>query len=459
MSDNTAVLEHVKESEASEAHTTRAILSGPGDDTSDHPAWFRQQREQGWQEFSLLPKPTRKDQPWRFSNVDVLDLASYQSGNPPSDYDRAEILEQSIALDGKSGRLVFANDHLLERDALPESLRKSGVIFQPLERALIEHEELVRRHFMTQPAALGSAKFAALHRAHVRAGTFVYIPRGVELELPIEIFHWLADENAAVFPHLLLVADEMSKVTVIEHFRSVEKTRRGFACGVNDLIAGRGATVKYVCTQRWNENVVALQINATAVERDASAMSLNLHLGGAYSRFESLSRLVGEGARSDLLALSVAHHKQEFDARTLQDHRSPHTTSDLLYKNALSDRSRTIFGGLIRVEPHAHFTDAYQKVRNLLLSDDAEANSMPGLEILADNVKCSHGATSGQVDEEEMFYLLSRGIPEIVAKQLVVAGFLDEVIGRLSDSLIGRHLRDLIAEKFRLNATRAAIAA
>ncbi|PYJ41184.1 MAG: Fe-S cluster assembly protein SufD, partial [Verrucomicrobia bacterium] len=170
-------------------------------------------------------------------------------------------------------------------------------------------------------------------------------------------------------------------------------------------------------------------------------------------------RLVGEGARSDLLALSVAHHKQEFDARTLQDHRSPHTTSDLLYKNALSDRSRTIFGGLIRVERHAHFTDAYQKVRNLLLSDDAEANSMPGLEILADNVKCSHGATSGQVDEEEMFYLLSRGIPEIIAKQLIVAGFLDEVIGRLSDSLIGQHLRDLIGDKFRLDATRAAIAA
>ena len=182
MSDNTAVLEHVKESEASEAHPTRAILSEPADDTSDQPAWFRQQREQGWQEFSLLPNPTRKDQPWRFSNVDVLDLVSYQLGNPPSDYDRAEILEQSVALDRKSGRLIFANDHFLERDVLPESLRKSGVIFQPLERALTEHEGLVRRYFMTQPAALGSAKFAALHRAHVRAGTFVYVPRGIELD-------------------------------------------------------------------------------------------------------------------------------------------------------------------------------------------------------------------------------------------------------------------------------------
>src|SRR5205823_2980707 len=230
-------------------------------------------------------------------------------------------------------------------------------------------------------------------------------------------------------------------------------------CGVNDLVAGPGAKITYVCAQNWADNVIALQMNSTVVDHDASAMSLNLHVGSRYSRFESLSRLVGEGGRSDLLAVAVAKHQQEFDARTLQDHVSPRTASDLLYKNALDDRSRTIFGGLIRVEPHAHFTDAYQKVRNLLLSDDAEANSMPGLEILADNVKCSHGATSGQVDEEEMFYLLSRGIPEIIAKQLVVAGFLDEVIGRLSDPLIGHHLRDLIADKFRLDATRAAIAA
>src|SRR5438477_6804026 len=392
--------------------------------------------------------PTRKDQAWRFSNVDALDLSPYRFGTTPSEDERSEILERSTALNGKAGRLIFANDQLLERDALPEALRRAGVIFQPLERALIEHEDLVRKHFMAQPAALGSAKFAALHRAQVRAGAFIYVPRAVELDAPIEIFHWLIDENAAVFTHLLLVADEMSKVTVIEHFRSFDKTARGFACGVNDLIVGRGATVKYVCAQRWNENVTALQINATTVERDASAMSLNLHLGGSYSRFESLSRLVGEGARSDLLAVAVVQRKQEFDARTLQDHVSPHTASDLLYKNALDDRARTTFGGLIRVEPHAHFTDAYQKVRNLLLSDDAEANSMPGLEILADNVRCTHGATSGQIDEDELFYLRTRGIPVKTAQRLIVTGFLTEAIQRLDEDMIAAHLDRLIKEKF-----------
>jgi Fe-S cluster assembly protein SufD len=444
MSYGTAVLEDVTQS----PEVNSDIISAPQKAVRDLPAWFRQQREQGWREFSALPTPTRKDQAWRFSNVGALDLTPYRFGAAPSEDEQAEILERSTALNGKAGRLIFSNDQLVERDALSESLRKAGVIFQPLERALIEHEDLVRKHFMAQPAALGSTKFAALHRAQVRAGAFVYVPRGVELELPIEIFHWLTGENAAVFPHLLLVADEMAKVTVLEHFRSFDKTAHGFACGVNDLIAGRGATVKYVCAQRWNESVTALQINATTVERDASAMSLNLHLGGIYSRFESLCRLVGEGARSDLLAVAIAHEKQEFDARTLQDHVSPHTASDLLYKNALTDRARTTFGGLIRVEPHAHFTDAYQKVRNLLLSDDAEANSMPGLEILADNVRCTHGATSGQIDEEELFYLRTRGIPVKTAQRLIVTGFLNEVIQRLDQDMIAAHLDRLIEEKF-----------
>jgi Fe-S cluster assembly protein SufD len=444
MSHGTAVLEEVTQSAA----INSTITSAPQKDAGNLPLWFRQQREQGWREFSTILNPTRKDQAWRFSNVDALDLSPYRFGNPSSDDEQAEILERSAVLNGKSGRLIFADDQLLERDALSESLRRAGVIFQPLERALIEHEDLVRKHFMAQPAALGSAKFAALHRAQVRAGAFIYVPRAVEVELPIEIFHWLVNENTAVFPHLLLVADEMSKITVIEHFRSLDKTTRGFACGVNDLIAGPGATVNYICVQRWNENVTALQINATTVERDASAMSLNLHLGGDYSRFESLSRLVGEGARSDLLAVAVAHGKQEFDARTLQDHVSPHTASDLLYKNALDDRARTTFGGLIRVEPHAHFTDAYQKVRNLLLSDDAEANSMPGLEILADNVRCTHGATSGQIDEDELFYLRTRGIPVKVAQHLIVTGFLNEVVQRLDQPAISAHLRRLIEQKF-----------
>src|SRR5207244_10127467 len=323
--------------------------------------------------------------------------------------------------------------------------------FQPLERAMVEHADLFRKYFMSTEAKLGSAKFAALHQAFVSNGTFLFVPRGVEIEQPIEIFHWLRHDNMSIFPHLLFVTDELAKVTVIEHFQSCDRNAAGFACGVNDLLAGPGAKITYGCAQYWGGNVVALQMNTTAVDHDASAMSLNLNLGSRYSRFESLMRLLGEGARSDLLAVAVAMNEQEFDARTLQDHISPQTASDLLYKNALDDRARCTFGGLIRVEPHAHFTDAYQKVRNLLLSDDSEANSMPGLEILADNVRCTHGATSGQVNEDELFYLRSRGISTKVAQRLIVTGFLNEVIQRLDQPAIADYLRGLIDQKFARN--------
>src|SRR5438105_1920310 len=430
-----------------ETGSATGILSGPND-SADLPDWFREQQRAAWSKFESIPRPTRKDQPWRFSNVDLLDLSPYKISAPLSEGGSKNVLKYSRGLDKSAARLIFANDQLIQRDVISEDLKKRGVIFQPLERAMMEHADLFRKYFMSTEATLGSAKFAALHKALVSSGTFLFVPRGLEIQEPIEIFHWLRHDNMSIFPHLLLVTDELAKVTVIEHFRSCDHRAAGFACGVNDLIAGPGAKVTYVCAQNWAENVIALQMNSTTVDHDASAMSLNLHLGGKYSRFESLSRLIGEGGRSDLLAVAVAKHQQEFDARTLQDHISPHTASDLLYKNALDDRARTIFGGLIRVEPHAHFPDAYQKVRNLLLSDDAEANSMPGLEILADNVRCTHGATSGQIDEEELFYLRSRGIPTRAAQRLIVTGFLDEVIQRLNHSVIGDHLHRLVEGKF-----------
>ncbi len=430
-----------------ETVSSKGILSGPVE-SRDLPDWFREQQTAAWERFESIPRPTRKDQPWRFSNIDLLDLAPFKVSPALTEDDRANVLKYSRGLNEFAARLIFANDQLIERNIVSDDLKKRGVIFQPLERAMVEHADLFRKYFMSQPAVLGSAKFAELHKALVSNGTFLFVPRGVEIEQPIEIFHWLRGEGVSVFPHLLLITDELAKVTVVEHFRSCDARASGFACGVNDLIAGPGAKVTYVCAQNWGENVVALQMNTTTVDHDASAMSLNLNLGSKYSRFESLSRLVGEGGRSDLLAVAVAANEQEFDARTLQDHISPHTASDLLYKNALDDRARCTFGGLIRVEPHAHFTDAYQKVRNLLLSDDSEANSMPGLEILADNVRCTHGATSGQINEDEMFYLRSRGIPIKTAQRLLVSGFLNEVIQRLDQPTIAEHLRGLVDRKF-----------
>lgn len=434
---NTAVLESI---ERPTAQAEPLLSAGPA--SPDH--------AEAWRVFQQLPMPKRTDETWRFANLKLIDLSPFSISLPVEDGARQELVERSRELEAVSGRMVFANDQLLVRELAADALRQKGVIWLPIEQAAAEHGELFRKHFMREEAILGGQKFAALHRSQVRAGMFLYVPRGVEIELPLENFHWLHGRGGSCFPHTLIIAEEMAKVTVVDHFQSADSTAPGFACGVNDLWLGAGANVTYICMQNWSTATLSTQINATVVGRDASAKVLNLNLGGSYSRSESVSHLRGAGGRSDMLAVTAAQGAQEFDHRTFQIHEVAHTSSDLLYKNALDDRSRTIFSGLIRVDPGAHQTDAYQKVRNLLLSDDAEANSAPGLEIEADEVRCTHGATSGQIEGEELFYLLSRGITRQAAQRLIVFGFLNEVFERLDNEPLRAHLRDKLRSKFGL---------
>jgi Fe-S cluster assembly protein SufD len=404
--------------------------------------WFRELQTQAWDDFEAEPLPERTNELWRFSSVKNLSLDGYVVA--PEFSGDASGLTPVREFGNPAGRIIFANETVLASQLLDPALKRAGVIFTTLSQALEEHSDLLREHFMARPARLGSAKFAALHKALVQAGTFLWVPRGVEIQAPFEVFHLVRGDSAAVFPHTLIIADDNSRATFLEHFVSANPEDRGFACGVNDLVLKPGSKLTYVSIQEWSREFVSVQVNSTVAAKDSAAMNLALNFGGKYSRLESISRMVDRGARSDMLALSVARGEQEFDQRTLQDHLKPDTTSDLLYKNALHDRSRTIFSGLIRVEPGAHRTDAYQKVRNLLLSDEAEANSMPGLEILADDVRCTHGATSGQVEPEELFYLKSRGIDDLSAKRLIARGFLNEVVDRLPDGQLLEYLHQQI---------------
>jgi Fe-S cluster assembly protein SufD len=413
-----------------------SILTGPRHSLA--PDWFKDLQEKAWDEFEAEPLPARTNELWRFSSLKNLALDGYvaapeYSGNPST-------LTSSREFPNPAGRIIFANEALVTAELLDPVLERSGVIFTTLADALKEHPDRLREHFMAQPARLGSAKFAALHKAVVQAGTFLWVPRGVEIQAPFEVFHLVQGDLSAVFPHTLIIAEDNSRVTLLEHFVSANPVDPGLACGVNDLVLKPGSKLTYVSIQEWSKNFVSVQVNSTVAARDSAAVNLALNFGGKYSRLESISRMIGRGARSDMLAISVARDEQEFDQRTLQDHLKPDTTSDLLYKNALSDQSRTIFSGLIKVEPGAHRTDAYQKVRNLLLSDEAEANSMPGLEILADDVRCTHGATSGQVEPEELFYMKSRGIDDLASKRLIARGFLTEVVDRLPDKLLSDYL-------------------
>jgi Fe-S cluster assembly protein SufD len=338
---------------------------------------------------------------------------------------------------------------------------------------------------MAQPQKLGSEKFAALHAAFVGDGAFVYVPRGVFVERPIVISH--GSSGATVFPHTLVIAAENSQVTVVDLFKSgsslpdlsAETERRGqvddiapanaaiapfgvaqgeiypvginFACGANDLYAGHGSKLTYVAVQDWSAATLSLQLNSTVVRRDARVQSLNIHLGGRQARHESLSQLQAPGAFSEMLSLTLARGSQEFDQRTLQVHQAPNTKSDLLYKNVLLGSARTIFSGLIVVDPDAQKTDAYQSNRNLMLSDDAEASSLPGLEIQANDVRCTHGATTSRIDPEQEFYLLSRGISKSRADELLMFGFFEETLSRLDNATLHEALIAIIKQRFAQN--------
>lgn len=330
---------------------------------------------------------------------------------------------------------------------LPGELKEKGVILCTLETAVRDHPELIDRFFMKQEEALGNRKFAHLHRAFVQTGIVVSVPANVELKQPIIVDYLLAGQHASTFPHTLVVAGENSSVTVVDVFRS-KGPAPGFACGVNDLYAEQGAKLNYLCIQDWNEQTLSFQIGTTQAEKDAHSKACYLNFGGSFSRLETICRSIGPGARSDLLGLSLVHGRQEFDQRTLQVHEAPHTWSDLLFKNTLNHRGKSIFSGLIKVAPGAKQTDAYQTNRNLLLDPNAEADSMPGLEINNDDVKCSHGATTSQIEDTYLFYLKARGIPEMVAKHLIAIGFCQEIIERFDSSVFQEPLSKLIEDKF-----------
>ncbi|MDR1304502.1 MAG: Fe-S cluster assembly protein SufD [Verrucomicrobiales bacterium] len=422
--------------------------------TDNAPAqWWLQCQRAAAARFAALPMPGRQDPNWRFAGAPDADLASYQPAAGLGEAEREQALAASDNAFATAGGAVFGNEQLLSFTAADDALAKQGVIFEPLTVALARHPDLLQKHFMSQPVALGSEKFAALHRANCNHGILLYVPAKVRITLPLTAWHWLAGDRQAVFPHTLIIAEAGSEVTFADFYRSLG-TAPGLAVSVTDLLVGAGARVTYLGCQDWNEQVRSCHLNAISVGRDAGAKTLNCNLGGASARVESHSRLTGVGARSEMLGLSVGHGAQEFDQRTRQDHRAPRTWSDLLYKNILNHRAKAVFAGLIKVAPGAPQTDAYQTNRNLLLSDEAEADSMPGLEIANDDVKCSHGATTGQIDPEALFYLLQRGIPRHEADYLLAVGFTEEVLARFGHDPINTRLRAMIADKFRRGKRR-----
>lgn len=426
-------------------------MTTPSQPLATLPAWFTARQQAALARYAATPTPQRGDEAWRFSNLKQLDFTGF-AARPIGDCATADLIFRSTGLAATAAKFVFVNDTPVHAENnLPE-----GVICLPLADALIAHSELVEAHFMKQETRLGSAKFAALHEASLTNGMFIHVPDGIEVGETIEIHHWLSGENTLMFPHTLVVTGTHAKVRVVDIFRSADDTAPGVAIAFNDLSAGPGSKLDYIAIQAFNEATRVIQINETAAARDASTTGFILNTGASWARNESLSRLEGAGARSDMLAVSIPAHEQEYDQRTFQHHVSAGAFSDLLYKNSLYDYASTIFSGLIFVDEGAHHTDAYQTCRNLLMSDTCEANSMPGLEINADQVKCSHGSTSSQISDEEIFYLRARGIDPINARQLIARGFSIQVVDRLGDDELAALVIRFIDDKFEHIATRGA---
>ncbi len=310
-----------------------------------------------------------------------------------------------------------------------QDLASRGVIFCDLDVAAAEHADLVEPH-LHRLVPSDRTKFAALHAAFRTGGTFLYVPPDTAIELPLQTLTWLDADGSAVFPHTLIVAGDGAEVTFIDRMSSRDLDR-AFSDAVAEIVVGDGAHVRYVSIQEWGAGVTHLGVQRAQVGRDAEFRSLAIGFGADLARAEAETVLDAPGGFSEMLGVFFADGEQHFDHRSLQDHVAPNCTSDLLYKGALRDHSRAVYSGWVHVRPDAQKTNAMQTSRNIVLSEHAKADAIPNLEIEANDVRCGHAASVGPVDEEAVFYFMSRGIPRDEAERLIVSGFFQEVLDRV----------------------------
>ena len=379
------------------------------------PGWLAERRGHALDVFDKLEMPDPKGDEWRYVDVRAFDFDAFTA--PPA---------------RKSAPI------------LPPELASKGVVVGDLGTVAREHPELVKEHFFTD-VAVDEHRFTALHAAFHSDDVLVYVPRGVEVELPFEIVREVAS-GGSTFPHTTILVEEQAALTVVDRFRS-DDVASALCASVVEVEARRGAIVNYISLQEWGRGVHHFQTQRFTGWRDSTVRSLAVNLGSTFARTQVESVLKGEGSFSEMLGLYFADAEQHFAQRTLQAHEAPHATSDLLYKGALKERSRSEYSGLIKVLKGAQGTDAYQANRNLVLSEDAMARSIPQLEIEANEVRCTHGATVSPVEEEHLFYLMSRGIDRVTAQKLVVFGFFRDVLDRIRVAEVRDELSASISAK------------
>jgi Fe-S cluster assembly protein SufD len=380
-------------------------------------------RRQAFEEFRTLPMPSPETEEWRYTDLSgfAFDLEPHVPGHG------AGTPEQDA---GALAATMLQHNSSVVMTTSAQDLEAQGVIFCDLDVAAEKFPELVDPH-LHRLVPTGRTRFTALHGAFRTGGTFLYVPPDVAIAMPLQTLTYLDADGAAVFPHTLLVADRGAEVTFIDRYASPD-LGRALSDAVTEIVIGDGAHVRYVSIQEWGSGVTHLGVQRAEVGRDAEFRSLAIGLGASLARAETETILAAPGGFSEMLGIFFADEQQHFDHRSIQDHVAPNCTSDLLYKGALRDASRAVYSGWVHVRPDAQKTIAMQTSRNIVLSEHAKADAIPNLEIEANDVKCGHAASVGPVDDEAVFYMESRGIPHDEAERLIVTGFFQEVLDRVT---------------------------
>jgi Fe-S cluster assembly protein SufD len=392
----------------------------------NEPDWLKELRRKGAAAFESIPIPAEKDKGWEFTDLSALDLDAFKRADG-GDVDVTPSRKAVVGRDGRPG--VRQVDGRAER--LGDELG-DGVIVTTLDAAITEHAELVRPWLGS--LLLGRDKFSAQNATAWSGGAFVYVPSGVRVEIPVVLSAIQATASSHLPWRSLIVVEPEAELTVVEQYLSTDSELEAYFNPVVELFVGEGANVRYLCAQDLSERSWILGSQRARVARDAALHWVGLGLGSGQGKLRMETDLRGRGADGRVTGAYVGHGTQHIDYDTTQEHAAPDTTSDLAFRGILRDKATAVWSGMIRVDPDAQRTDAFQENRNLLLSDGAHADAIPGLEIEANDVRCTHAATVSKIDPEQLFYIRTRGLERKEAERLLVGGFLQVVSGRLEDS-------------------------
>ena len=401
-----------------------------------------------WNAYNKLPFPTVKQEAWRWTDISKMPVESFQPEADNNLHTIPDSLLEPVA-DAEHGReILLAGMH--KKVHLDGELKKVGVIFTDLESAVTSHPELVEK-ILGKVIHPEEEKMGALAGAMAQNGILLYVPRNLEVTSPVHSLLWVAGQNEAAFSHLLIYLEKGSSITYVHESSSpFEETAPAIHSGLIEIIVGAGARLRFVELQSFGENVWNFMHERVRVEGDGEVDWIFGAFGSKLTKNFSELELAGTGGTGKMSGFYFSQHEQHLDYDTQQNHLAPHTTSDLLFKGALLDKSRSVWQGMIYVAKDASKTDGYQANRNLVLSEGARADSIPGLEILTDDVRCTHGATVGKVDPEQLFYLESLGLSREDAERMIVEGFFAPIMQRIPFEGVRNRFQNAIEQKMKM---------